>query len=243
MDRLDLELATKAATDFADLDAQALICRMPRAWLITRVERERWIVGVLGLRGFKIDTKMVRTILEGGTDPRCSRQERVFIRGLDRALDRILARGRNGMLPDGWFTVKLFDTVTQGLPRFANNHIRRDSPWDALRNLAYPKPDQVGGLLDRFSPQHRFRDVPMVYDDTHPVRRGFRALWRFARISPFPDFNLLFAFVFMNAYHLASGYPLIAPTPSDKTLLENLVVGPVPRRIVQFESRLLETVG
>ncbi len=226
--------------ELAGLDAQSLIARPPQFPIVTRERRDDWIRGVLSIRGIKVDNVMVRKILEGNRDPRCSRQERVFIGGLDRALDRLLARGAKGELPDGWFTIELFETVTQGLPRFTNNHLRRDLPWDSLRHLRYPKPSEIGGMLDRFTEEHRYCDMPLVFDRMHPVRCAFRGMWRLGRISPFPDFNLMFAFIFMNAFHVAHGYPLIVPAVSDKQMLENLVTGPVPQRLVQFESRLLE---
>lgn len=237
---MDLELATRAEYELAGLDAQGVIGRFPKTWILPRAERDAWIIGVLAIRGIKVDREMVRAIIQDGSEPRCSRQERVFIAGLDRALDRILSRGRAGRLPGGRFAVDLFETVTRGLPRFANNHLRRDLPWDALRGVTYPKPDAIVGMLERLAPEQKYRELPVVFDKLHPVRTGFRAMWRLARIAPFPDFNLMFAFLFMNAIHVAGGYPLMMPQASDRHLLEGVVSGCVPRRIVQFESRMLD---
>lgn len=242
LDRLDLELAARAESELAGLDAQGVIGRFPKTWVLPRADRDAWIIGVLGIRGIKVDREMVRSIIQDGSDPRCSRQERVFIAGLDRALDRILGRGRCGDLPSGRFAVDLFETVTRGLPRFTNNHLRRDLPWDAQRHVDYPKPDALVGMLERLSPEQFYREMPAIYEATHPVRLGFRAMWRLARISPFPDFNLMFAFLFMNAFHVSAGYPLLTPQASDRTLLEAIVAGCVPRKIVQFESRMLDVV-
>ena len=48
---------------------------------------------------------------------------------------------------DGSFAIELFETVTQGLPRFANNQLRRDVPWDSLRSISYPKPNEIRALI------------------------------------------------------------------------------------------------
>lgn len=239
LDRLDIELASRAAAEFGGLDADTLLTRFPRTWIVRQNFREAWIVGLLALRGIKIELEIVQGTLRGRRNAHCSRQERVLIEGLNRALDRMLGRARLSEPPDGWFLVALFETVTQGLPRFTNNQLRRDLPWDGLRPLTYPRPDSLRGLLDSFTWANRYREVPDAWDREHPVRQGFRVAWRFARIAPLPDFNLMFSFVAMNAFHLASGYPLVVPEPSDKAMLERVVRGGVPYRIVQFESRLL----
>ena len=77
----------------------------------------------------------------------------------------------------------------------------------------------------------------------HPVRQSFRVLWRFARLAPFPDFNLVMAFVAMNAHLLAQGYPMVRPLAGDRELLVHLVSGPPPLRHGTFESRLLLAAG
>jgi len=74
------------------------------------------------------------------------------------------------------------------------------------------------------------------------VRQAVRVLWRFARIAPFPDFNTVMGFMLMDAYLLAKGYPMVAPSAEDRGLLNQLLAGPPPRRVVQFESRLLKLV-
>jgi hypothetical protein len=61
-----------------------------------------------------------------------------------------------------------------------------------------------------------------------------------ARIAPFPDFNVLMAFLVMNAYLLAKGYPAITPMPGDRELLGRLLSGPPPTRVLFLEARLAE---
>ena len=61
-----------------------------------------------------------------------------------------------------------------------------------------------------------------------------------SRLAPFPDFNLLFAWLAMNAFLLAKGYPTLLPERGDRALLARIAIAPPPRRIVQFESRLLD---
>lgn len=239
LDRLDLSLATKLARDFAGLDSDTLIAHLPRTQILDRSVRDRWISGVLGIRGIKIPPESVRDVLEDRDQQVCLRQERVFVRGLDRALDLLLQRGRESKLPDGDFMVTLFEAVTRGLPRFTNNHIRRDAPWDSLTGVSHPAPADVPELLLSFTADNHYRDLPQIWRRNHPVRRGTRAMWRFARIAPFPDFNRPFAFIFLNSFLLASGYPLLMPDAADKVLLENVSRGGVPHRVIQFESRLL----
>ena len=100
-------------------------------------------------------------------------------------------------------------------------------------------PADVPELLLSFTADNHYRDLPQIWRRNHPVRRGTRAMWRFARIAPFPDFNRPFAFIFLNSFLLASGYPLLMPDAADKVLLENVSRGGVPHRVIQFESRLL----
>ena len=42
------------------------------------------------------------------------------------------------------------------------------------------------------------RNKSALFDELHPVRQAPRLMWRFARIAPFPDFNLVMSFVLMN---------------------------------------------
>lgn len=243
LDRLDLDLAQEAVSTLQGLDADSVVRRLPTWRALDARRRDSWIAGVLGVRGIHITNELVRAILDDRDVDSCTRQERVMVRGLGRALDRMMSRGRAGIPPDGWFVVALFRTVTQGLPRFTNNQMRRDLPWDALRGVSYPNHRDVGGMLDRFTPSNRFSDASKNWTRMHPVRQASRVLWRFARISPFPDFNRMFAFVLFDAYLLAHGYPLLTPEKADKQLLENLASRDTPpARIVQLESRLWRAV-
>jgi hypothetical protein len=237
LDHLDVELAKRIDAACAGYDADLLAARaLP--FVEPRVaERREWIAGILGLRGFETTTERVSRVLEG-REHEANDQERVLIQGLDQVFGRLLERARDGELPDGWFVFTLFQVMTRHLPRFANNHLRRDAPWDALLHVPYPAPLALGGLLDDFTAASRYRDVPQIHALLHPVRRSFRLCWRFARIAPFPDFNLVFAFIGMNAHQLALGYPLLIPDAKDRPLLEALIKGPPPRRIVQYEARL-----
>ena len=65
-------------------------------------------------------------------------------------------------------------------------------------------------------------------------------LWRLARIAPFPDFNVLMAFLAMNTFLVAKGYPALTPMPGDREVLNKLLSGPPPTRMPMFEARLAE---
>ena len=47
-------------------------------------------------------------------------------------------------------------------------------------------------------------DDPAEFARVHPVRQAALVLWAFARLAPFPDFNLMFGFLTMNAFLLAT---------------------------------------
>lgn len=207
-------------------------------------EPARWIASMLALRGLAVSEADAAAILAGDAGRyRRDDQEYRLTLGLRRVLDRIVEHGGHGRLLDGWFTVELFRMFAGEVPRFRNNTLRRDLPWDTILYVTYPSPEQVRGLLDTFDEAHAFRDFPALFRSLHPVRQAFRILWRLARIAPFPDFNLVMGFVAMNAFLHAKGYPMLAPRREDRVMLNRLVSGPPPQRIVRFEARLLEAVA
>lgn len=200
-----------------------------------------WIGALLRLRGLMVLDEDVADVLTSNTARFPSgTQEACMIHGLHDVLRNLRQRGSHGRLPDGRCLRQMFATMTNGIARFRNNVVRSDAPWDAILYVGYPRPEEVDGLLDTFDISHRFRDLPRIFDNLHPVRQAFRILWRLARMAPFPDFNLLLAWVAMCGHLLAHGYPLLHPEPQDQGLLHRLVGGPPPLRITQFEGRLLE---
>lgn len=203
-----------------------------------------FFASMLRLRGFAIEDEDVMDVVEGRPG-RLSpiTQEHRMLRGLQQCLRLVRQRASEGTPPDGWFLAELFKTMTVELPRFHNNQLRRGPPWDALLYLNYPAPDQLRFLLDTFDFVHCYRDVPAAFHALHPVRQGFRLLWRFARIAPFPDFNGVIGWLGMNAWLQTKGYPLLMAEPGDQDFLTRLMTGPPPTKIVQFESRLLTALG
>ena len=133
--------------------------------------------------------------------------------------------------------------MTAGLPRFRNNDLRRGPPWDALLYVDYPAPEQLRVALDQFDTDRCFRDSPMLFQSLHPVRQGFRIFWRFARLAPFSDFNLVVAWLGMNAWLQAKGFPLLAAEPDDPQMLVRMVSGPPPSRFLPLEARVLQSLG
>lgn len=244
LERLDLAVASHVAQRTEHLDqahADVLDSGLPS---MAPTDWGRWIAGMLGLRGFVVHQREVEQVLAGESSRfKPGHQEHALLHGLQRALLRVRERAGRGQEPDGWFLVDLFKDLTRDIARFRGNVLRRDLPWDTILYVAYPEAADLRALLDRFDAAHHFRDFPLVFERLHPVRRAFRVLWRFARLAPFPDLNMAMAFLAMDAYLLAHGYPLLSPLPGDRELLTHLVSGPPPVRVQLLERRLLETVA
>lgn len=203
----------------------------------------RWIGALLRLRGLLILDEDVADVLTGHAARfPAGTQEACMIRGLHDLLREMRERGSLGRPPDGRFLTSAFAMMTNGIARFRNNSLRRDAPWDAILYVSYPLPLELEQLLATFDAAHRYRDVPHIFDRLHPVRQSCRILWRLARIAPFPDMNLVMAWVAMCSYLLAKGYPLLRPESQDQGLLTRLIGGPPPLRVTQFEGRLLDAV-
>lgn len=200
--------------------------------------------GLLRLRGFVVEDDDARDVIEGRlTRLSPTTQEYRLLLGLRECLRLTRERAVAGMPPDGWFLVDLFRAMTRDLPRFRNIDLRRGPPWDALLHVSHPPPDQLRFLIDRFDLTHCYRDVAPAFHALHPVRQGFRLLWRFLRIAPFSDFNAIIAWLAMNSWLQAKGYPLLNALDEDRHFLARLANGPPPTKILQLESRLLEAVG
>lgn len=203
-----------------------------------------FLASLLRLRGFVLVDDDAADVL-GGRPSRLSpvTQEHRLLRGLAECLRLIRQRAAEGRSPDGWFLVELFRTMTAELPRFRNNDLRRGPPWDALLYVDYPPADQLRAALDRFDAEHCFRDAPLVFQSLHPVRQAFRLFWRFARLAPFADFNVVVAWLGMNAWLQAKGFPLVAASAGDQPVIARLVSGPPPMRMPLFEARVLSSLG
>lgn len=244
LERVDLALASHLVTGVGEPEPLAVAQRVLDGVRRPGASDGAFLASTLRLRGFLVTDEDAAAVLEG-KQGRLSpiTQEHRMLRGLRECLRRMRQRAADGLPPDGWFLVELFRTMTAELPRFRNNDLRRGPPWDAVLYVNYPQPDELRYLLDTFDLPHHFRDHPGVFLPQHPVRQGFRMLWRFARIAPFPDFNLVMAWLLMNSWLQWKGYPLLATEPGDQGLLTRLVGGPPPTKLVQFEARLLAAVG
>lgn len=239
LERLDVALASRLAVRAASVDVGRPedLCDVldPPGPEFTA----RAVAGLLSLRGVAVRFEDVAAALSAApSGPGPERQDHRLARGLSNCLELARSRAREGRLPDGWFLLELVRILTADIPRFRNNHLRRDAPWDAVPFLTYPDPGELPMLLETFTPERCYRDFPPLFESLHPVRRAFRVMWRFARIAPFPDMNLILAVVAMNGYLLASGYPAVPVRSGDRALLHRVVGGPPPRRIGRFEARL-----
>ncbi len=240
LERIDLALASRLVGHRVDGD---LIAGAQRA--IDGLRRSaptdgEFLTSVLRLRGFAVDDEDAAAALAGRED-RLSplTQEYRLLRGLQRALKMIRARASQGVPPDGWFLVDLFREMTSEMPRFRNNDLRRGQPWDGLLYVDYPPPEDLRLLVDGFDSKRCYRDAPIVFNGMHPVRQGFRLLWRFARIAPFPDFNVVVAWLGLNAWLQCKGLPLLRAEAADQHLVTTLLTGPPPLKIPALEDRLL----
>ncbi|HLU40352.1 MAG TPA: hypothetical protein VK081_13285 [Planctomycetota bacterium] len=246
LQRLDLALAARAVPRAETLDLSA----PPETWahlLLDGGQRPRpaagLVCGHLELRGIDLRLSEVQAVLHGRPGRYLpENQEFVFIHGMARCLALVADRARAHLLPDGEFVIELFRTFAGDLMRFKNNWLRRDMPWDGLLHVTYPEAGEVPRLLGTFTPATCYRDSLQRFAALHPVRQAFRVLWRLARIAPFPDFNVLIAFLAMNTYLMVRGYPAIAPMPGDRELLNRVLAGPPPLRIPTFEARLADSV-
>ncbi len=241
MERLDLALASQLAR--ADEEVTTAAERRQDELFRSETGDDSWIAAVLELRGFAVREQDVADVLAGRTGRfRPRHQEHALIFGMRSVLRMIRDSARHGIAPDGWFLVELFRVLTAEVPRFHKRALRGDQPWDGLLYERYPDPGELEAHVDSFNEENSFRDIPVRFSSFHPVRRSFRILWRFARLSPFPDLNLAMSFLAMSSYLLANGYPLLTPMSGDRVLLSRVISGPPPLRLVQLESRLLERV-
>lgn len=243
LERIDVALASRLATADGPQEpiahAQSVFDGLRRPGATDAA----FFAGLLRLRGLCVAEADARAVLEdqpGVLAP--VHQEYRMIRGLAQALVLMRRRCAEGRAPDGWFAVELWKCMTAELPRFRGNELRRGPPWDALLYVSYPTTDQLSFLLDTFDLEHSYRDLPGIFAAFHPVRQGFRILWRFARIAPFPDFNVVVGWMLMVTWLMGKGYPLIAPEPRDQAMLAKLMSGPPPTRIAMFERRLYDTL-
>lgn len=240
LERADLALASRLVGEGVEEDLIAGAQRVLDGIRRPSPSDSEFLISVLRLRGFVIDDEDAEAVL-AGRESRMSplTQEYRLLRGLQKCLRMMRERAAHSVPPDGWFLVELFRTMTSQLPRFRNNDLRRSPPWDALLYVNYPAPEQLRFLVDGFDSKRCYRDAPIVFNGLHPVRQGFRLLWRFARMAPFPDFNVVIAWLGMNAWLQAKGFPLLRAEHGDQQFLSKLLSGPPPSKIVQFEARLL----
>ncbi|MBX3462687.1 MAG: hypothetical protein KF830_05925 [Planctomycetes bacterium] len=243
LERIDLALASRMVPDGAESEPLAVAQRVLDGVRRPMPEDPAFAAAVLRLRGFAVDDQDAVDVLHDRPSRLSSiTQEHRLLRGLDDCLRLLRERAAAGASPDGPFLLELFRTMAARLPRFRNNDLRRGPPWDSHLHVQHPPAEQLRGLLETFDDGHCYRDVPVVFRALHPVRQGFRLLWRCARIAPFPDFNVVMAWLAMNAWLQAKGYPLLPPAQGDRELLLRLVGGPPPTKLVPFEARLLRKV-
>lgn len=240
LDRVDLALANRLVGAGVEEDLIACAHRALDGIRRPAPTDAQFLISLLRLRGFVIDDEQAAHVLAGRQSKMSPlTQEYRLLKGLQECLAMIRRRAAHSIPPDGWFLVELFRMMTKELPRFRNNDLRRSPPWDALLYINYPAPEQLRFLIDSFDRKRCYRDMPVVFNAMHPVRQSFRMMWRFARLAPFPDFNVIVAWLGMNAWLQSKGYPLLSAEQTDQQFLTKLLSGPPPSKIIQYEARLL----
>ncbi len=242
LDRLDLALVQRIAGIDEDAEQEMLEAAHLYHDRLFRPSAEdpAFIGAVLRLRGFSVSDLDAAEALSGASRRLLpASQESQLVFGLVDVLQMMRDRASQGRSPDGWFMVELFKTMTRGLPRFRNNALRLDQPWDGLLYVQHPRPAELSDRLDRFDYGNRYFDQSHVFDRLHPLRQGFRVMWRFARIAPFPDLNVPMAWLAMCSWLLSRGYPLLVPVAADRERMPRFVESPPPLRVAQWESRML----
>ena len=243
LQQLDVFLASRLLSDSHDVPAIRALTDGEGLHGAPPVDLGEWISSVLSLRGLLVHPEDVEAVRSGKANRYSeSQHEHAIINGLCAVFRVMHKRAAEGRPPDGWHLADLFKLFSKGVVRFRSNSLRRDLPWDAILYVKYPDTERVRSLLDGFNLDVCYGDNPLRFHSLHPVRQAFRLMWGLARIAPFPDFNLVMAFVAMSEYLLYKGYPLFCPEPEDRAVLHRMVSGPVPSRIMRFESRLLGRV-
>lgn len=246
LDRLDVALVQRIAGLEADAEQEMVQSAHLYHDRLFRPSSQdpMFLAALLRLRGFSVQDADAVQVLEGSSRRLMpASQESQLLFGLVDVLQMMRDRASQGRAPDGWFLVELFKTMTRGLPRFRNNALRMDQPWDGILYVQHPRPTELTAALDRFDYGNRYFDQPGEFDRLHPLRQGFRVLWRFCRIAPFPDLNVPMAWLAMCSWLLSRGYPMLTPDAGDRELMPRFVAGPAPTRVVQWESRLFQSVS
>ncbi len=245
LDRLDVALANRI-TGSARIGEEELLASAQgyHDRLFRRDARDpHFLASLLRQRGFAVwDEDAVEVFAGNAKRLPWTSQESQLLHGLTDALQMIRDHASRGRMPDGWFLTEIFRVATRGIARFRNNTIRSDAPWDAGLHVTHPEPAALSAILDTFDLDHQFRDNTSRFNSLHPLRQGYRILWRFIRISPFPDFNTMMGWLAMCSWLLGKGYPLLVPDASDRELVKRMVSGPPPTRCVQWEARMLESL-
>lgn len=171
-----------------------------------------------------------------------SANEYWFIRGIDGALGLLEGRSVRGIGPDRVHLMELWRELTGRLPNAPQAAWRDREPVDAIPGVEYPAPELLEFLLERFHQEGGYLDEPAWFQGLHPVRQAWRIFVRCARLAPFPQHNLLMAWLAACAWLRARSYPLLVLDPSDQRLVLRHVLADPREGPVEWEERLLAQV-
>jgi hypothetical protein len=165
-----------------------------------------------------------------------------LIRGLDSALSALEVRSLTGEGPDAAHLMSLWRELTGRLPHAPRAAWRDREPIDAIPGVDYPSPVLLEDLLGRFRAADCYLDEPSWFQTLHPVRQACRIFARSARLAPFPQHNLLMAWLAACAWLRARAYPLLVLDPCDQRLVLRHVLADPAEGPVEWEERLVVQV-
>jgi len=200
-----------------------------------------WIVGALGCRGVHVTARDVENVLQGTAGRFMPGQpEYALIRGMRSVIDHLETRAEYGMLPDGHGAIEMYGMLTAELFGLVEDNLRIAEPWETLPGVAYPRPEDLDGLLATFCREHAYHDEKRRFEALHPVAQAALLFRRFAHLAPFRDFNLLVGGLTASWFLLAHGYPPFLPQAVDKSTMRVVLAGR-GLRVGQWFSEVLLT--
>ena len=183
------------------------------------------MLGLFGCRGFAITENDIAACLEGRPGRFMpDHSEWKWIHGMRAAIDFLEREAEFGRLPGRRDLDELFEQmVGEQIARLGGRY-REEQPWDRIEGYGLCDVDQLQDELELLEPDRDFglEERPPL----HPVQQAARVFRRVLWLSPFRDYNLPAAALFVSWILLAQGYPPLLPQAPDRHSLGELVKEP-----------------